>query len=145
VTDNTPPPTALLHNMSAPSKSVISHTGQSIGGRLSFWLPSGSTPRDLLASVGGDVAGLRARDVERELVARINAHAQTLPLPLAAAVASYGEEGQVTEACQDQLTIITVLAKSSDRVYLRDKEPILPILSKGRRVVLIVPTGWSPA
>lgn len=138
-------PTALLHNMSAPSKSVISHTGQSIGGQLSFWLSSGSTPSDLLASVGGDVSGLTSREVERELVARINAHAQTLPFPPAAATASYGERGQVKDACLDQLTIITVLAKSSDHVYLRDKEPILPLLSKGRGVVLILPPGWSPA
>jgi hypothetical protein len=138
-------PTALLHNMSAPSKSVISHTGQSTGSRMSFWLSSGSTPRDLLASIGGDVGGLSANEVERELVTRINAHATTLPLPPAAAVASYGEEGQVKEACRDQLTIITVLAKSSNHVYLRDKEPILPVLRKGRGVVLILPTGWSPA
>ena len=141
---DTSTPTALLHNMSAPAKSVISHTGRGTGSRLSFWLPSGGTPRDLLASIGGDVQGLTSRQAERELVARINAHARTLRLPLAAAIASYGEHGQVKEACQDRLTIITVLSKSSDHVYLRDKEPILPVLGKGRGVVLILPTGWSP-
>jgi hypothetical protein len=130
--------------MSAPSKLMISHTGRPTGWRLGFGLASGNPPRALLASIGGDPHGLTTREVERELATRLNAHAATLALPSAAAVAPAGELGQQVDECLDQLTILTVLAKSSDHVYLRDKEPILPLLDRGRRVVLIMPTGWRP-
>ena len=41
------------------------------------------------------------------------------------------------------LTVLTVLAKSSGRVYLRDKEPNLAAIRPGRRVVLVIPPGWG--
>jgi hypothetical protein len=41
--------------------------------------------------------------------------------------------------CTDLVTIVTVLAKSSSRVYLRDKEPNLSTVVAGRRLVLLVP------
>ena len=39
----------------------------------------------------------------------------------------------------DLLAVYTVLAKSSDQVYLRDKEPNLARIESGRRVVLRLP------
>jgi len=74
---------------------------------------------------------------ERELRRRIEAHARTLALPAAALVTDRAEPAD--EICTDLLSIVTVLSKSSGRVFLRDKEPNLGQIKPGRRVVLIVP------
>ena len=47
--------------------------------------------------------------------------------------------GDAAEPVDDLLAIYTVLAKSSERVYLRDKEPNLARIEPGRRVLLRVP------
>ena len=39
--------------------------------------------------------------------------------------------------------MVTVLAKSSGHVYLRDKQPNLAAIRPGRRVVVIVPPQGS--
>ena len=66
----------------------------------------------------------------------LNGQAARLPLPPAALVAGSAEEATAVE---DLLTVCTVLAKSSDRVYLRDKEPNLSRIAPDRRVVLRLP------
>jgi hypothetical protein len=138
----------LLHNMSAPSKTVLSHTGQSLGGRVTFGLPllSLAPPYnavDLLGLLDGRTAehAITQADAEARLRARLDAHARSLALPPAAAVAPRGD-GELTSICQDLLTAMTVLAKSSEHIYLRDKEPILDGIRPDRWVVLILPPGW---
>jgi len=39
--------------------------------------------------------------------------------------------------------IVTVLAKSSGHVYLRDKQPNLTAIQPGRRVVVLIPPQGS--
>ena len=49
------------------------------------------------------------------------------------------DAADAAEPVDDLLAIYTVLAKSSERVYLRDKEPNLARIEPGRRVLLRVP------
>jgi hypothetical protein len=67
----------------------------------------------------------------------IEARAHELPLPPAVAITAQARVGDTD--CTDLVTIITVLAKSSSRVYLRDKEPSLSAIVTGRRLVLLLP------
>ncbi len=143
------PAARLLHNMSAPSKSVINHTGRPCGRRLRFRLSASSTSNDLLSDLlhvmGGQSTGLTEAEIRRRLAACIDQHARGLALPPAAAVAPEREHGTTPKVCRDQRDAITVLAKSSEHVYLRDKAPILERLIPGRQVVLILPRTWSKA
>ena len=67
---------------------------------------------------------------------RVNEYATRLALPPAAIITDAAEEA---EPVDDLLAVYAVLAKSSDRVYLRDKEPNLARIEPGRRVVLRLP------
>jgi hypothetical protein len=142
-------PGTLLHNISAPAKSVISHTGRNAVHRVWFGLACQSDGphmlRELVGTMGGPTTGLTGKQVALELARRINARAQTLPLPAAVAVAPDGPHESAQELCLDQRDVITVLAKSSNRVYLRDKEPILERLQPGAQITLILPITWSPS
>jgi hypothetical protein len=83
----------------------------------------------------------RDQEADRQLRERIDAHALTLPLPPAAAVTDSSLTGD--EVCQDLLSVVTVLAKSSSHVYLRDKQPNLTAIQSGRRVVVLIPPQGS--
>jgi hypothetical protein len=132
----------LLHNMSAPAKTTISQDAPAqrlFGFGIVIALPEdckAARPSQLLELLEG---GMRqtAKDAEAELHRRIQARAIELPLPPVAAATAQARNGDVE--CTDLLTIITVLAKSSSRVYLRDKEPNLASILPGRRLILIVP------
>src|SRR5262245_16817892 len=131
---------ALLHNMSAPPRMVIRHKAvASVGRTLLFHLPPGvqnGGPEGLLAQLtgrswtGGDAAA------GAELRQRVNECAARLALPRAVLVT---ESADAAEPVDDLLAVYAVLAKSSDRVYLRDKEPNLARIEPGRRVVLRLP------
>ena len=131
---------ALLHNMSAPPRTVILHKAvASMGRTLLFRLPaevSNLGPEGLLAQLtgerwtGGDTAA------GTELRRRVNEHAARLALPPAVLVT---DAAVAAEPVDDLLAVYAVLAKSSDRVYLRDKEPNLARIEPGRRVVLRLP------
>ena len=131
---------ALLHNMSAPPKTVIQHKAAAPAARiLLFRLPRAirnTGPEALLEhltgsrSTGGDVwAAAELRD-------RLNECASRLALPPAVLVT---DSAEAAEPVEDLLAICAVLAKSSDRVYLRDKEPNLARIEPGRRVALRLP------
>ena len=77
------------------------------------------------------------QEADRQLRERINAHALTLPLPPAAVVTDSCLQGD--QVCEDLLSVVTVLAKSSGHVYLRDKQPNLAAIQPGRRVVVLIP------
>jgi hypothetical protein len=134
----------LLHNMSAPPMTTIHHQagpGQLLGTRRAFALPAIEgplTPESLLALLDG-----RAwpGDAEAELRARLDAHAANLALPACAPVVA--QAGPKDAVCTDLLDVLTVLAKSSAHVYLRDKAPNLGALRPGRRVVLLLPPERS--
>ena len=80
-------------------------------------------------------------EADRQLRERINAHALTLPLPPAAVVTDSCLQGD--QVCEDLLSVVTVLAKSSGHVYLRDKQPNLAAIRPGRRVVVLIPPQGS--
>jgi hypothetical protein len=133
----------LLHNMSAPAKTTISW--EAPAHRLfGFGIIVALTETCLAACANQLLQQLKcerrrtARAAEDELRRRIQARALELPLPPVTAVSAQAREGDIQ--CTDLLTIITVLAKSSSRVYLRDKEPNLASIIHRRRLVLIVPT-----
>ncbi|MCC6145148.1 MAG: hypothetical protein IT368_15180 [Candidatus Hydrogenedentes bacterium] len=97
-------------------------------------------PQALLSAVGIDPPGDDVAAAESLLIERINAHANSLPLPAAAVVAEQAEAAD--DRCEDLLTILAILSKSSGKVYLRDKRPVLSHVRPGRRAVLIVPNHW---
>ena len=119
---------------------VIRRKGAAASGSiLLFELPPGvgdGRPAELLAHLTGSQKTGLDGDAESELRRRVNEHAARLPLPPAALVAGSADGAQPVE---DLLAIYAVLAKSSDRVYLRDKEPNLARIEPGRRVVLQLP------
>ncbi len=131
----------LLHNMSCAPTSEIRHKSwfrRPNGRGLIFALAQGHNPLPaLLGEVGAAALSLTSPDgAESALRQRIDAHALALPLPAAALVTDRAEPED--EACNDLLSIVTVLAKSSGHVYLRDKAPNLNQIKPGRRVVLLV-------
>lgn len=131
----------LLHNMSVPTKTTITHKAPAhrvYGYGIVIALPdhlANASSIELLKALGYSSRSAATADLElREL---IEARARALPLAPAVAISAQTRDGD-TE-CADLATIITVLAKSSSRVYLRDKEPNLSSISAGRRLVLLMP------
>jgi hypothetical protein len=131
---------ALLHNSAGCPRTVILHKATAPTGRtLLFRLPAeaqNAGPEGLLAQLtgepwtGGDAAA------GEELRRRVNEYAARLALPPAVLVT---DAADTAEPVGDLLAVYAVLAKSSDRVYLRDKEPNLARIEPGRRVVLRLP------
>ncbi|MEI8371819.1 MAG: hypothetical protein WCJ35_03185 [Planctomycetota bacterium] len=141
----------LLHNMSVAPQTVITYEGgqrRIYGKGIVFRMPDfheNLTPAKILtlldesvASEGGTTAVLPV-DAEAEdcLRQRIEAHARTLALPPAAIIVDSYLKGD--RVCKDLISVVTVLAKSSDHVYLRDKQPNLAAIRPGRRVVVLLP------
>ena len=152
IRNSAPEPLApLLHNMSVAPQTVITHQGgdrRTYGHGRVYCLPDFKGKLNsarILALLDGSTAKANSRrakartdlEADRQLRERINAHALTLPLPPAAAVTDSCLQGD--EACEDLLSVVTVLAKSSGHVYLRDKQPNLAAIRPKRRVVVIVP------
>ena len=145
----------LLHNMSVAPQTVISHRGgdrRTYGKGWIFRMPDVEGSLDsarILALLDGVPTKAKRRpakapteqEADRQLRERINAHARTLPLPPAAAVTDSSLKGD--EVRQDLLSVVTVLAKSSSHVYLRDKQPNLAAIQLGRRVVVLIPPQGS--
>ena len=132
----------LLHNMSVAPKTTISlrpSSSRNYGLGIVFSLPRSATslkPTELVALISEEVS-LAFAASDEEMRALLNSYAATLPLSPVAAVTDQACSGDAL--CTDLVTVATVLAKSSSRVYLRDKEPNLSCIVPGRRVVLIVP------
>ena len=131
---------ALLHNMSAPPRMVIQHKAAAPAGRtLLFRLPPetlNTGPEGLLGQLTGSSWTSGDAAAGEELRWRVNECAVQLALPPATLVI---DTTDAAEPVDDLLAVYTVLAKSSDRVYLRDKEPNLARIEPGRRVVLRLP------
>jgi hypothetical protein len=127
--------------MSVPAKTTIAHDAPACrvyGHGVIVALPEGlrgAGSRKLLNALG--IKHRKADSAGHALRTLIEARARELPLPPAVAITQQAREGD-TE-CDDLITIVTVLAKSSSRVYLRDKEPNLSAIVAGRRLVLLLP------
>ena len=154
---------ALLHNMSAPPKTVAKYSGLSefarttgpggsrvagIGFRgadihgtpLRFMLEgsfAGKNPEELLAALGHE----QATDVEGCLSELINARARELPLPDGCAVINGRNEALLI--WQDPLTALAILAKCSDYVWLRAKTPAIHAALRRQMVTLLVPPQFA--
>ena len=131
---------ALLHNMSAMPRTVISHDAPPQRFRaIAFRIAPGVDldPGALLRRLDGGQWSGKPEQAERELRRRLDEHAAGLPFP--AAVLVSGRSAGTEDGSADLLTTCAVLAKSSGRVYLRDKEPNLANIRKGRVVVLQIP------
>jgi hypothetical protein len=162
-------PPALLHNMSAPPKSVVRYSG--LSGLVRQSGPSGSeetslrysnvgqhgscvrfewaahlpidNPGEILASLGLAHESTSADSAARHLVQRINKRAAELPLPEGCAVV---KSLQLHEMLwPDPLAALAVLTKCTDTVWLRAKTPTLSKLTGPRCVSLLIPPGFIDA
>ena len=149
-------PTRLLHNMSAPSRSVVSYTGLSNaeraagrggrGGRvahdgvfgkfISFRLPDALRrrgPGSILKHLGmapGAAPG-------KTLLGLIEARAQELALPDACVIVP--SRGDYPCPWPDPLAALAVITKSSASIWLRSKSPRLSTVQKTSAISLLVP------
>lgn len=153
-----------LGNMSSPPKTVVSYSGlggsvslktcqgywaqgKSVGGLLGpaglfgapvrFVLPPdfvGKKPITILRRLGVKPSG----DHEQQLLALIDARANELPLPDGCVVIRRTEAER--EIWTDALTVLAVLTKCSDVIWLRDKHPALnAAFERGAAATLLVP------
>ncbi len=151
-------PAGWLHNMSAPPKSVVQYGGLSamhhlpqapvVAGLQASAMPpmalrfelasdcSTDSPSQLLRNLG--ITPKRA--AQAQLNALIDARAAELPLPPGCAVIASQPVHRVIWS--DLLSVLAVLAKCSDTLWLRDKSPSLSSALNRRRVSLLVPARF---
>lgn len=144
-------PGGLLHNMSAPPKSVVKYSGLSnlatsisqgtagvFGTPVRFALTAdllGKTASYVLRYLG--VEPVSAKAAAQQLEELINARAAELPLPDGCVVIPAALEHPVI--WPDALSTLAILAKCSDSIWLRSKQPALNAALKRRQVTLLVP------
>jgi hypothetical protein len=148
--------TALLHNMSAPSKSVVKYSGLAdlaadkspsgagacgvFGTPVRFALPAdlaGKSAADILRHLGADAEP----EPERKLAALIDARASELPLPDGCAVIPALEGHRIIWA--DALSALAILAKCSDTIWLRAKSTSFNAALVRRQATLLVPPRFA--
>lgn len=138
-----------LRNMSVAPKTTISHQGAGLGLRLIVDLPmplAQPTAEAVLNLIGQLPRSLRTLSSDEALNRVIELAIENLDLPAAAPVRrDVDVPPDRVRTCTDLTAIIAILAKSSDRLYLRDKAPIVSGIQSGRRLVLVLPDGcdWS--
>ncbi len=119
----------------SPSKRVY---GRGIVFELSEKLQS--DPIALLQALG-EKPGENSKSADERLAKLIEANRERILLPPAALLSKLACPG---DSCSSSLLdILTVLAKSSGSLYLRNKAPNLHGIGRVRRVVVVVPPNWS--
>lgn len=152
---------SLLHNMSAPPKSVVSYAGlarltsvtggdgtanrggtpgddRAFGTSIDFRLDPKMTAR----TARGVLHRLRVRpgpDPDATLVALIEARAAELPLPDGCLVIPTHPAARPRLIWPDLLSALAVLSKCSEHVWLRAKCPSLSAALSRRQATLFVP------
>lgn len=161
----------LLYNMSAPRTAVVTYAGlaalpreyrwrywaqrpnpapcppalteaEIFGTPVRFALPedfTAATPEAVLEALGVEPADDPAAALERLLEAR----AAELPLPDGCLVVPTAQNHTVI--WPDALSVLAVLAKFSDSLWLRAKTPSLASALVGRRTSLLVPPSFASA
>ena len=150
---------ALLHNMSAPPKSVVKYSGLAdlagtrsrgnsgvkdvrfkgsgiFGTPVRFALAqelAGASAAGILRHLGIDAQA----DAEQQLCELIDARANELPLPEGCAVIAALKSHRMIWA--DALSALAILAKCSDSIWLRAKSPALKAALTRTQVTLLVP------
>jgi hypothetical protein len=142
--------TQLLHNMSAVCNSTIVHSASSAQNvcravvvSLPAWVEGALEPVHALRLLGVEDRKLTAGSARKLLLRRIASCASALPLPPAAVVTAGGNPDG--SGGLGLLEAITILSKSSDTLYLRDKEPNLSGVRGGRVLTLHIPPSWRSA
>ena len=153
---------ALLHNMSAPPKTLVKYSGLEgltqqagpggsgvtglkytnpsvFGQAVRFVIPPayfGQEPESILKllQISHDSKFTSATE---QLSALINQRAKKLPLPEGCAVIK--TNGQEPEIWTDALSVLAILTKSTDTIWLRSKSPSLAGARNKRTVSLLVP------
>lgn len=147
----------LLHNMSAPPKSVVqykglatlasthsassSNTTDSGAVVLRFELPANFTDCDS-SEVLRRLGVTPGRSAPAQLSALLDARVKTLALPPGCAVVAVHARHRVIWS--DPLSVLAVLSKCSDTLWLRDKSPSLISAFKRRKASLLVPVLFVP-
>lgn len=152
----------LLHNMSAPPKTVVKYAGleglakqSGPGGSgvtglkytnpvinglaVRFVLPTefiGQDPEKILRLLKIDRSD-QFSTVESQLVALINNRADELPLPEGCAVMSVNDSHGVI--WPDALSALAILTKCTDSIWLRSKTPSLVSIKGKPSLSLLVP------
>jgi hypothetical protein len=152
----------LLHNMSAPPKTVVKYAGLAeltrgasqgagrgglaLGHAGTFGVPvlfelehsfRSKTPRTVLQALGEPPTANPAARLE----ALLDARAAELPLPDGCVVID-PDEGHAA-LWRDPLTVLAVLSKCSHAVWLRAKQPSLTAALARRTVALLVPPAFA--
>lgn len=87
-----------------------------------------------------ETGAITEQEAERQLIDCINRRADELPLPDGCAVlAAHSGHALIW---QDSLTLLAVLSKCTDTVWLRSKTPLLYAALQGRAVSLLVPPSF---
>ena len=149
----------LLHNMSAPPKSVVKYSGLAdlastagpggsggagmkvtgkgvFGTPVRFLLPAGLAEKSF-AEILRHLEIDPSSDPKRQLIGLINARANELPLPDACVVIPAAEAHELVWA--DALSALSILSKCSDCIWLRAKDPALKAALGRRQASLLVP------
>jgi hypothetical protein len=157
----------LLHNMSAPPKSVVRYAGlsglakptgpggaegasvhyscaQHLGNAVRFELPpmllDVAAPLEILERLGFQHDEVKDGTADKHLNRLINERANQLPLPEGCAVIE-GLQAH-PEFWDDPLATMAALTKSTDTVWLRGKSPTLSNLQRRRCISLLLPPGF---
>ena len=152
----------LLHNMSAPPKTVVKYEGlegltkqsgpggsgvtgikymnpKVFGQTVRFLLPKEfceQEPENILKLLGISYNSKFSNATE-QLVAMINQRAKELPLPEGCAVIK--TDAMQAEIWTDALSVLAILTKCTDTIWLRSKSPSLAGARTKRTVSLLVP------
>ena len=155
-------PTQLLHNMSAPPKSVVKYAGladaaKTIGpggsgvcsvnfvhdgifGEFIAFRLVGHFRRFSSARILKELGATTDHDPDKALLELIEERAQTLPLPRACVVVPTHRDHPCP--LPDPLTALTMITKSSTYVWLRSKTPRLSNVKRRGVLSVLVPPNF---
>jgi hypothetical protein len=151
---------SLLHNMSAPPKSVvkygglidlartadialdvcIQHAAKGMSVALRFELTADISTKSM-SELLRQLDAKPKRDMTAQLAALIDTRALELPLPDGCAVIPSEPSHRVIWS--DTLTVLAILSKCSDCLWLRHKNPSLALALSKRQVSLLVPPQFA--
>jgi len=160
--------TSLLHNMSAPPKSVVSYEGLSsgftikklpdgsghvtnhhsdaslFGTPIRFSLPVGwigLKPIKILALLNIDLDEGSYDDPSKQLATLINKRAEELSLPEGCAVIATEPSHPILWS--DPLATLAITSKCTDTVWLRSKTPSIIAAVQRESISLLVPPRFA--
>jgi hypothetical protein len=147
----------LLHNMSAPPKSVVKYAGLSaaakardrmnsvphdvFGTAVAFRLSANLGRVDAAALLDLIGEGRPKGGCENRLMQLIETRARELLIPDGAVVIPVAPDHRAP--WPDALAAIAIITKSSDNIWLRGKFPRLSVLRDRREISLLIPPAFA--